>query len=108
MPSDLDTRFNQAMVDIYVTAKLECAYNATRFFGMIAELGGLDAARRLIHSECESDGYRKLWSRGRLDLTVEALILEPEWAELFTDDDRAKARGRLEQFGYTMTSQAPG
>jgi hypothetical protein len=29
--------------------------------------------------------YSALWERGRLDLTVEALILKGEWKELFTD-----------------------
>jgi hypothetical protein len=100
MPDDLEIEFNRAMTDIYVTAKRECSYSATRFLSMIADLGGLETARRLIRAAHESEGYENLWERGRLDLTVEALILDPKWRTLFTDNDRAIAEKRLEQYGY--------
>jgi hypothetical protein len=35
-----------------------------------------------------------------LDLTVEALVLRPEFAPLFTEGELTRARERLEQFGY--------
>lgn len=35
-----------------------------------------------------------------LDLTVEALVLQPEWHELFDDADLGKARERLRDYGY--------
>jgi hypothetical protein len=33
--------------------------------------------------------------RGRKDLTVEALVLRPEYAELFSADERQRASERL-------------
>jgi hypothetical protein len=48
-----------------------------------------------------SDGFAELWERGRLDLTVEALVAEPKFSELFSENEIAVARRRLEQFGYT-------
>ena len=38
---------------------------------------------------------------GGLDLTVEALVVEPKFSELFSENEIAVARRRLEQFGYT-------
>jgi hypothetical protein len=40
VPTDLETRFNEAMLDVYRRAKTEVSYNATRFLGMVAEIGG--------------------------------------------------------------------
>jgi len=39
-----------------------------------------------------------LWSN--LDLTVEALVLNPEYVSLFTGQDRQEARAQLEAYGY--------
>jgi hypothetical protein len=61
--------------------------------------GGVAAARQLLHGP-PSDGFTALWERGRLDLTVEALILAPAFTDRFTDDERTIARNRLEQYGY--------
>lgn len=40
--------FHQAMVRIYQRAKDEVGYNATRFLQMVAEHGGVEAARHLL------------------------------------------------------------
>ena len=104
MPSDIERRFNDAMLDVYRRAKAEANYNATRFLTMVTEQGGYDAAWTLIHASTVSDGYTALWDRGRLDLTVEAVILQPEWRDLFSDHEREIARRRLEGYGYNFTS----
>jgi hypothetical protein len=41
-----------------------------------------------------------LWERQRLDLTVEAVLLQPEWHHLFSECDRTAAYRRLERFHY--------
>jgi hypothetical protein len=107
MPSELGADFNDAMLGIYRRAKSEARrakseahYTATRFLGMVVERGGLETARYLLHAETVSDGYTALWERGRLDLTVEALILEPKWRSLFTNDERRIAVNRLRDYGF--------
>lgn len=55
---------------------------------------------RLLAASVVSDGFRALWERGRLDLTVEALVLRPEFRELFDDQELETARTRLEELGY--------
>ena len=100
MPSDLETEFDAAMMNIYHCALNEAGYRASRFLQMLMENGGLETARILVHADEESEGYTALWERGRLDLTVEALVIKPKWDPLFATEDRAKARQRLEQYGF--------
>ncbi|WP_299208024.1 hypothetical protein [uncultured Tateyamaria sp.] len=97
--------FDQAMFNIYRRAKDEAGYTATIFLGMISERGGLPTAKTLINSPKPSDGYTALFELGRLDLTVEAMVLEtPEWHELFTVDELKRARRRLNQYDYQVRS----
>jgi hypothetical protein len=96
--NETERRFHRAMAEIYQTGKRDLGYNATRFIQMVSEHGGLATARRLLWSDQISDGFETLRSHGRLDLTVEAHVLKEEFAELFTDADRERARSRLEQF----------
>jgi len=101
MISNLEERFDSAMLDIYRRAKSEANYNASRYFQMLAEHRGVETARLLLHAETVSEGYTALWERGRLDLTVEALINDhQEYHSLFTDEERQLARRRLEQYRY--------
>lgn len=95
--------FDQAMFNIYQRAKEEAGYNATVFLRMVSDRGGLLTAKTLINSPLPSDGYTALYERGRLDLTVEAMVLEtPAWHELFTDEELKRAHRRLKQYGYQV------
>ena len=96
----LEKRFEQEMIDIYMTAKKECGYNASRFLQMLGAKGGLAAAKQLISKPGGTDGFTTLWEHGRLDLSVEAHVLKAEYAELFTDEERIMSRERLERLGY--------
>ncbi len=96
---DVERAFDVAMVAVYMTAKRELGYNATRFLQMITDEGGLGAARKLLHASAVSDGFTTLWEHGRLDLSVEAYVLRPEFAGLFTDGERRIARKRLKDYG---------
>lgn len=98
----LEKCFEQDMIEIYTKAKKECGYNASRFIQMIGAKGALAAARQLISKPGGTDGFTTLWEHGRLDLSVEAHVLKPEYAELFTEDERKMCRERLAQFGYKV------
>src|SRR3954463_5907650 len=103
MVKELEKQFHTAMLAIYTRAKSEVGYNATRFLRMVSEQGGYETARTLLYADKVSDGYVALWERGRLDLTVQALILEPQWQALFTETEREISKRRLSQYGYTFT-----
>jgi hypothetical protein len=96
---DLESSFAAAAADTIVEAK-RLGYNATYFQRMVAELGAVEAARRLLRAEAPADGFTRLWELGRLDLSVEAKVLRPEFAALFSADERRLARRRLEDYGY--------
>jgi hypothetical protein len=99
--ADLVKQFDQAMLTIYRRAKSEAKYNASIFFRMLNERGGLETAKYLINSESPSEGYTRLYELGWLDLTVEAVVVEePRWHSLFTTEELAKARKRLADYGY--------
>lgn len=99
--SDLELAFHEAMLNVYRSAKEEAKYNAIVFLRMVTDHGGLDAARRLINTDTVSDGYTTLWERGRLDLTVEAVVVNTEqFHDLFTKDELQICRDRLRQYGY--------
>lgn len=93
------------MLDIYRKAKNEADYVASRFLQMVNEYGGYNTAISLVHNKTPSEGYTELWKRKRLDLTVEVLVLQSEWAELFSDKDREVARKRLHDYGYKFENQ---
>lgn len=97
----LQDAFTAAMFDIYRTAKAEAGYNATIFLKMIHDQKGQATAKQLINSAKPSEGYAHLYERGRLDLTVEALVVEnPRWHQLFEAEEIERARRRLREYGY--------
>ena len=97
----LQSAFAEEMHRIYQRAFSEAGYKATRFLHMLHEHGGLQTARMLIHASTVSEGYTALWERGRLDLTVEALIHDnSHWHALFTSDELASCERRLSEYEY--------
>lgn len=99
--NDLAKAFDMAMLSIHHRAKTEAGYRASAFLGMLNARGGLQTARQLINSARPSEGYTRLWERGRLDLTVEATVVDDtRWNSLFTPDELDKARKRLRDYGY--------
>lgn len=96
----VDVEFNEAMRSVYDRARAEANYHATYFLSMLAEHGSLATARKLLHAPAVSDGFAALWERGRLDLTVEALVVQPRFVDLFTPAEIEIAHHRLGQFGY--------
>ncbi len=94
---DIESAFHQEMLNIYDEAT-QAGYHPTSFRRMVNEHGGVEAAHRLLAPENVTEGFTRLWELGRLDLTVEALILKPAYAALFSAEEREKARQRLEAF----------
>lgn len=96
----LMARFAAEMQNLVDRIRREAQYSAAHFLSMLADLGPLETARRLLRAPAVSDGFATLWERGRLDLTVEALVVDPLFADLFSEQELVTARTRLEQFGY--------
>ena len=88
------------MVEIYERAKAEAGYNATRFIQMVSEQSGLATAQQLLAATNVSDGFAALWQKQRLEHSVEAYVLRPEFQPLFAPHELDIARERLRQYGY--------
>lgn len=95
--------FDRAMQGIYDEAA-RFGYQPVRFRQMLAEHGGIETARRLIRGSATS-GFDTLWEHQRLDLSVEALVTDPQWRALFSDEEAKMASRRLKQYGYSPASE---
>jgi hypothetical protein len=102
--SALRGHFTRLMFDLCDRFKREIDYNPTRFREMVGEHGGPEAARRLLHGRQVQTGLETLAWHGRLAESVEAHVLQPRFAPLFSDDDRRIARKRLEGLGFDVNA----
>ncbi len=109
--SPLELRFHDDMVGIFRLAgeatrrpradgSVARGYWAIYFLRGVRNHGGLEYAHRLLRREGTTEGFQRLTDEDRLDLTMEALVLKPEYAELFSADERRIAAHRLAQAGY--------
>src|SRR5262245_17734500 len=80
MLDDIKARFHDEMLAVYRRAKDECHDNATRFLQMVREVGGVQAAKALLHAEGYSEGLTALWELGRLDISMEAVVIQQPWS----------------------------
>lgn len=75
-------------------------YKPTGFMGMMTASSAFEAVRTLLTKRDPSEGFTTLWEKGRLDLTVEAIVLKPEWRGYFALPELETARRRLTDVGY--------
>ena len=76
-------------------------YRPTGFMGMVTQSSAFEAVRALLAKREPSDGFTTLWEKNRLDLTVESIILKPEWRSYFTPEEHEIARTRLAEVNYS-------
>jgi hypothetical protein len=111
--SPLELRFHEAMLGIFTRAgeatrkrradgSIVRGYWASYFLRGVRNHGGLEYARQLLRAAGTSAGFRRLSTEGRLDLSMEALVLRPEFADLFSETERQIATGRLSAAGFDL------
>lgn len=86
------TRINDALAQCYALG-----YTPHRFEQMLKLYGGVGLARKLVVSPEIHDGLKSLKNLGRLDLSVEHIMLDPVFASLFTQQEKEAAAWRLTQ-----------
>ncbi|MEX2081503.1 MAG: hypothetical protein WEC33_07780 [Dehalococcoidia bacterium] len=92
----LEADFDRRMLQLYEDAARE-KYFATAFLTMVHERRGLATAQHCLAAQ--TDGFTRLWEMGRLDLSVEFVVLQPRWRPLFTPAELDQARNRLTDAG---------
>jgi hypothetical protein len=104
--TDLEWRFHDAMLEIFRHAgeatrrrrpdgTVDRGYWASYFLRGVRNHGGLVYARRLLQQQGTMEGFERLKKEGRLDLTVEALVLRPEFRSLFSEQELNVASRRI-------------
>jgi len=91
--------WHKEMLQIYEDADA-IGYEASGFRGLMASHGPLRAAKMLIVMDEPSDGFNELWTLKRLDISVEARALKPEFRGLFSDSEIAMCRRRLAAYKW--------
>lgn len=101
-----DADLERQLRDAFVKATKECisiGYNPRVFIQMIGDLGAVETAVRLVMASSIPTGYETLRKKGRLDLSVEAIIAKSKYRGLFTPEVITRAIERLNQFGFTVS-----
>ena len=104
---EIEGAFHEEMVRIYEEAT-KFGYRPAYFLQMVEEMGGLGAARQLLRGSKISYGLQRLYDEGRLDISMEALILQDPWSSLFTEAELAQAKQRLDDLGYVPRTAGCG
>lgn len=96
----LQNRFNKEILESIKTMKKE-VYSPTRFIIMLhkANNDAYSIVPKII-SKNTTIGLEKLYEKNRLDLSVEATIIKPEYKELFPVEIINICRRKLKMLGY--------
>jgi hypothetical protein len=76
-------------------------YTPNKFKRMINEQHPVEVGKRLVLSGDLQYGIRELAKLSHLELTIESIMLKPEFLDLFTEDERAAAQWRLKEVQRT-------
>ncbi len=92
----LEIAFEERLRDS-IRQSIRLGYNPIRITEMLNRYGGKGTAERLVRSGEIQDGIRRIVAMGYPKLSVESIMLEPEFKPLFAEADLAAARWRLDQ-----------
>ena len=91
------------MEDKFVAAWMANRENAQRMGVRLRPMEAADAmrnARRALSGNRVSDGFNILADKGHLELSLEALVVDKRFTQLFTDEEANNALMRLLNAGY--------
>ena len=97
--TELENRFHKKMLYICSEANKH-GYNPTIFASMVTEYGGVKAAKKLVVQSQPTDGFVRLWTMKRLDLTAERFVIDDEFRSLFTEDEIQICKDRLKEYQF--------
>lgn len=88
-----------AFIAAWAAARAEAEKLGVRMRPVAGE-EAVKAAHRCLTGRRLSDGFNALQSKGRLDLSLEALVVDKRFTALFTDEEADEALTRLLEAGY--------
>lgn len=98
---DKKQAFHNDMINLYKRTNKELKYKATKLLDMINKYGGYEAAIKYIKSESNKFDFTILWENERLDLSVEGLITNIKYRELFPDEVISFCDKKLKEYNFS-------
>ena len=89
----------EKFITAWAAAREKAAALGVRMRPVTAE-EALKSAHRTLSGSRLSDGFNALQGKGRLDLSLEALVIDKRFTSLFTDEEANEALTRLLEAGY--------
>ena len=93
----------------YISTYNECKkfkYFPRAFLDMVVSNDDIvEITRRLIHKEGGTSGFATLFENGKMELSVENIILESRYRELFNIEDLQAAYNQLERHEYNKLGE---
>ncbi len=89
--------FHEEMLSLHRRTGTATGYWPNYFLRSVRNDGGLAVAKKLLAPEETSTGFARLVEARRVDLSVEAIVLEDRYSHLFTSAELDEARERLAQ-----------
>jgi hypothetical protein len=102
-----EQRFHDRMCDLYAQIGKQTGYYANRFAPALGRYGGPEVARRLLDADKPQVGFGTMTALNMLDLSVEAVVLNPAFQSLFTAKQLATARRRRDDARGSMVVPRP-
>ncbi|MCL6544048.1 MAG: hypothetical protein K6T61_02390 [Bryobacteraceae bacterium] len=90
-------RFLAALAERTHICAAELDYWPEKYCLALGEEQDFEGVVRLLRGPASDDSLQ-LWARGRADLTLEALVCEPAWRELFGQQEISEAEARLREW----------
>lgn len=101
MNPEQEAKFEDILRGKAARAKSELRYPATKFLSLLEKQGAFATARKLI-ARSPTEGFTELLLKKRLDLSIEAVVIEPEWRGFFDEKLVSKAERLLSESGYEI------
>ena len=85
--SKAELEFQKVLLEKCKEAEEKCGARCKRLANNIEKYGAVKTAKEIIRKSNVSDGFDALEKAGRLDLSMEAVVVDNRFGELFTDDE---------------------
>jgi len=95
----LESEFFAALRGIYDAAR-QHDYRPTYFLQMLDKYGGVETAKRLLTKRESQTGLFQLYELNLLSESMEAIVLQERYRDLFTAEEIAEAHRRLDELRY--------
>jgi len=104
--AELEKKFETKLSEALDIMDKQYNYQPTILKKMVSQLGVRNAIRKLVNTPDPPKGLQLLKNKGALHLSMEALILDDKWKNLFEEIDKENARKRLLQLGFDYRNQS--